>query len=1122
MTQRCMGCMELFGEEYTVCPHCGYAVGTQAEVAVHMEPGTVLHDRYIVGRVLGFGGFGVTYIGWDGKLEQKVAIKEYLPNEFSTRMPGKTMLTVFEGEKSEQFYDGMRKFTDEARRLAKFQNEEGIVKVYDSFEENCTAYIIMEYLEGETLTTFLEREKTIPEDRVVEMLKPIMRSLQVVHAAGILHRDIAPDNIFLTKSGEVKLIDFGASRYATTSHSRSLTVIIKPGYSPEEQYRSSGDQGPHTDVYALAATMYKAMTGKTPPDAMERRAAMESKNKDILVDPRKLNKDISVNRENAILNALNVRIEDRTPNIPEFMKELDMDPPAKRRYGAIKRLNFYAWPLWLKILLPTVLVAVLTVGILLLTGVIGFSKYKKEVQKPDGIVIAPDVEGLTYEEAIETIESRRLIAVVEGSLASEYITAGTIVKQTPIGGAFLQENGEVRLVTSSGTTVKAPVNGIATVPFIVGDTQDQAKQKFSDAGLAEPEIRFEYNEVIAEGLVVSSELAAEKTTAEGSKLFIVVSQGPAPFDMPDVVGKNEAEGKQILLDNKLKVVPEYENSDLPVGQIIRQSPNSGEQVKRGASVTIVVSSGKKIVTVPAVVGMTQEEATKELEKVGFEVFVAENNNEEVPVGNVISQTPEAGTSQEEGSKITIMVSKGKRDITVSYDLAGGKMEAGEKIVHVGEEFGDLPTPKRDGFTFDGWYTNLADGSTIHIKSNSIVEVDGDSITLTAAWRAVQATATPTPKPTNTPTPRPTNTPTPKPNTPTPTNKPTTIPDMTISYDANGGEGAPPSKTVKVGEKVQIGAAPSVSKTGHSFAGWSTSREGNVEYHPGDTYSERKSVVLYAVWEPSLCLITYYIDGNQNGSNYNFPVEYGTSLKIAESGTTKDYYHFVGWATKPGGEKQYSPGDMVTISGPLNLYALFVENTVSGWVLDSDKPSNARVVEEKWTYKKTVQGTWDYCYYWPGFNQNHEMYNKYHKGPYEKTSKTVSVTEKGVVAYLCYHWCRGGNVRPGGDNRRICPWRNPYEYDGLTAFHCFVTASWASTYQWADDDESRNNYGAPCENLGRSYMYNSNGNGCNDSYWFYVMPIHRQEYIEQESGESEKEISGSEYSDIKHYVRYQEK
>ena len=201
MSKRCLGCMEQFGDEFTICPHCGYVVGSVPEEPIHMLPGTILHDRYIIGKVLGFGGFGVTYVAWDGRLEQKVAIKEYLPGEFSTRMPGQTTVTVFNGEKTEQFHGGLKKFVDEAKRLAKFQNESGIVKIFDSFEENKTAYIVMEYLQGETLSEYLKKNGTIPEEQAVEMMRPIMESLITVHEEGLLHRDIAPDNIFLTTSG---------------------------------------------------------------------------------------------------------------------------------------------------------------------------------------------------------------------------------------------------------------------------------------------------------------------------------------------------------------------------------------------------------------------------------------------------------------------------------------------------------------------------------------------------------------------------------------------------------------------------------------------------------------------------------------------------------------------------------------------------------------------------------------------------------------------------------------------------------------------------------------------------------------------------------------------------------
>jgi len=163
----CMGCMREYGQEYDICPFCGYQADTQAKQAYYLTPGYILHKRYIVGRVLGAGGFGVTYIGLDFLIKRKVAIKEYLPSEFATRMSGNSQVSVFSGNKAEQFADGMLKFVDEAKRLAKFQGAEGIVRVFDSFEANETAYIAMEYLEGETLTSYLEREGKVPPERAV-------------------------------------------------------------------------------------------------------------------------------------------------------------------------------------------------------------------------------------------------------------------------------------------------------------------------------------------------------------------------------------------------------------------------------------------------------------------------------------------------------------------------------------------------------------------------------------------------------------------------------------------------------------------------------------------------------------------------------------------------------------------------------------------------------------------------------------------------------------------------------------------------------------------------------------------------------------------------------------------
>ena len=527
---KCYGCFEELNQELHVCPHCGYVVGTKADESIFMESGTRLQGRYTIGRAIGFGGFGVTYIGWDDLLQQKVAVKEYLPSEFSTRVPGQSQVKVFNGEKDEQFHDGMKEFIDEAKRLAKFQNEPGIVKIFDSFEENNTAYIIMEYLDGMTLTEYLKENGVINEDVAVSMLMPVMESLKKVHAAGLLHRDIAPDNIFLTNDGSVKLIDFGAARYATTSHSRSLTVIIKPGYSPEEQYRSRSDQGPYTDVYALAATLYKMITGVTPPDALERRAMYESKAKDMVEPPRKISKDISLVREVAILNGMNVRVEDRTPNIETFVQELEADVPAKRKYGTLKKIDIYRWPLWLKSVLGVTIVGILVFATLLGTGTIKFNTgFTSTVEVPEGMVIIPNVEGMSSDKAIKKIQKEGLIAITEGNVESEFVEAGKIVLQAPKGELFALDGSEVRLTVSSGSKeVVAATDNELTMPYIIWDTLDVAKEKLRAAGFDDPSVSYSYDNAVKEGQVISASIEAGKKVKTGTNVTITVSKGVDP------------------------------------------------------------------------------------------------------------------------------------------------------------------------------------------------------------------------------------------------------------------------------------------------------------------------------------------------------------------------------------------------------------------------------------------------------------------------------------------------------------------------------------------------------------------------------------------------------------------
>jgi serine/threonine protein kinase len=319
----CMGCMSEKGTA-AICPYCHWKDGDEEESVLFLPPGTVLNHRYLLGKVLGNGGFGVTYLALDLDLKIKLAIKEYLPNGFVTRIGTKQHVSVFSGHQEEAYRDGLNKFLDEAQVLAKFSTIPGIVTVRDYFAQNNTAYLVMYYLEGMTFKEFLKRNnEKIPYDTALTILYPAMTALGEVHKHHILHRDISPDNIYITKDRQIKLLDFGAARQVLGEQSRSLDVILKRGYAPEEQYRTRGKQGPWTDVYAAAATFYRAIVGETPPDSLERLGD------DTIVPPSKHGVFLPPAMESALMKALSVRAADRYQTMREFSDALMQALPPR-------------------------------------------------------------------------------------------------------------------------------------------------------------------------------------------------------------------------------------------------------------------------------------------------------------------------------------------------------------------------------------------------------------------------------------------------------------------------------------------------------------------------------------------------------------------------------------------------------------------------------------------------------------------------------------------------------------------------------------------------------------------------------------------------------------------------
>ncbi len=511
-----MGCMSFIDGDLDVCPHCGYKKDTPVKELYHLTPGTVLMNKYIVGKVVGFGGFGITYIGWDKVLEKVVAIKEYLPSELATRMEGTTQVTSYDGEKTVQYGAGLERFVNEALKLSKLNTLPGIVHIFDSFAENNTAYIIMEYLEGDTLKSILKQRGVLSYKEAIDIAIPVLESLDEVHKKGIIHRDIAPDNIIITNDGRVKLIDFGAARYATTVHSKSLSVVLKPGYAPEEQYRSHGNQGPWSDIYAMGATLYRVITGHIPEESLER------KMNDKLLDISKFVPEIPKACENAIMNALNVNPEDRIQSAKEFADALSGVSEVERNKVKKRRADQGRWSLKMKIIAASV-----TVGCVVLTGAILLNTpvIKNMVMNVDNV----SLYGKTIDEASDELEEIGKKLVVTDSLYDngdllDKLDENTIVENSEIDDS--DDTVDVVVYAGKKASTKADINNNVTVPNLYGMKKDKAIKTLGEYGLKYT-VQTKVNNKFVNTVFYQSTKSGTKVQV-GTKVSITVGKASQP------------------------------------------------------------------------------------------------------------------------------------------------------------------------------------------------------------------------------------------------------------------------------------------------------------------------------------------------------------------------------------------------------------------------------------------------------------------------------------------------------------------------------------------------------------------------------------------------------------------
>ncbi|MCR5503792.1 MAG: PASTA domain-containing protein [Lachnospiraceae bacterium] len=652
-----------------------------------------------MGNAVGSGGFGVTYSAWDRVLNKRVAVKEYMPGEFSTRVEGTQTVSIYGGEKEEQFKNGLDKFFEESRRLAKFSDVPGIVQIYDCFMENNTAYIIMEYLEGETLGDRIKREGKIPCREAVDIMIPVLEALSKVHEEGIIHRDIAPNNIFLTSDRRVKLLDFGAARSATGTHSKSLTVLYKEGFTAEEQYRSRGDQGPWTDVYAAAATLYKAITGKTPEGAMERRV------KDTLKVPGKCGVKVPATVDAAILNAMNIDIKKRTKSAEDFRTELLGTRKVKKHFQRTSEKKTGHIPAAVFVISGCFLAVAATLLILLKTGVIEFhAEFFDNLFLEAGKSRVMNVVNMDSEEAGRRLENIGLKMEVTDYRYDNSVQVGRIISQEEEKGTIVDEGTPIHVIVSHEAE-------LMEMPDLVEMEENKALDLLKEMCM---EVKVERSEgVLLPGSVIRTYPSAGEGVWQGSTVRVCISEGmscdeSSIYTTEDYSGRSFEEVRKQLSEYGIYVIRGEERYDdtVSANRILGQNIAEGENVHGGDILIVDVSLGKEQVIVPELVGMSIEDARKTLEdcklQMQYEVVLSESSDgswliktqDKTPNTNVDKDTVVNVTVNATKEEYAEAIIKAVNEIRIEHNISPMQIteeacKKAEKVLYNGYRQGEI-------------------------------------------------------------------------------------------------------------------------------------------------------------------------------------------------------------------------------------------------------------------------------------------------------------------------------------------------------------------------------------------------------------------------------------------------
>jgi beta-lactam-binding protein with PASTA domain/predicted Ser/Thr protein kinase len=615
-------------------------------------PPTIFADRYEIVSEIAHGGMADVYLARDSKLDRPVALKVLSP----------------ELSRDPAFVERFRREAQSAAGL----NHPNIVGIFDWGQEHGTSFIVMEYIDGQTLRDMIRREGTIAPGQIADIGSDIAAALSFAHANGVVHRDVKPGNVLITTAGQVKVTDFGIARAGGDNDglTRTGAVMGTATYFSPEQAQGTAVDG-RSDVYSLGVVLYEMATGE-PPFTGDSPVSVAYKHvREPVVPPSQKVPSIPIELERVIMTCLAKNPHDRYQTADDARADLLRFRRGQAVVGtaitaAVVTLpdatsTMVAPPIAPVPLATTTpappkkkkgpIIAVIVL-LLLLIGVVGYLLVTQLGDDGSAATIpVPSVVGQPVAEAKLHLAAEKLTNVRVVRRANDQFAPGLVVRQDPSSGTKVAPDESILLTVSDGA-------GNTKVPDVVGEAFEDAANTLQSKGLNAVRTDIASDSVTL-GQVVSTNPPADATVKRNSDVQVSVSAGPAPVNVPNVTGKDQVEAAQILTDAGLKFQKtNMASSSVPAGSVISTNPAAGTQAPRGSTVTMNVSTGPEQVAVPNVVGKTQEDATATLTDGAFDVRVVQVPSSASNLGKVITQAPLAGTTVNKGTQVTITVGTG--------------------------------------------------------------------------------------------------------------------------------------------------------------------------------------------------------------------------------------------------------------------------------------------------------------------------------------------------------------------------------------------------------------------------------------------------------------------------------